>query len=283
VATFANKIFNEDYRGRDDKYSDYQVIRQVLERDGEEVLREARLYTLDPIATFVEKAAAENIAIMPLGAGGPGANSIAIDPKGQEHLRDFLEREGLGLINDSNARDIIRGTGELKGYMPFKVGKDPMQFDGFEALGKAAEENLIGDGDWSIEETPLPDSEVTTLEDINFTPTGEEATKDTPGEDDAALGRNPIIANNEAVGGIDLTNRWFDLEVKRDDSGHVLPAVEQPMFNMEVNGLVPVTISITPVTNLPLLLGLNIPTSDNFDEIVEKMQARDIEETAYLN
>ena len=36
---------------------------------------------------------------------------------------------------ESEARTIIRGTGTLKGYMPFKIGREPIRFDGFEKAG----------------------------------------------------------------------------------------------------------------------------------------------------
>jgi len=113
---------------------DYKVIKDIYDEKGEEGLRQSRLYSLEPIAGLVDAAKEEGIAIMPLGAGGPGANLIAVDPKGKEHLQEFLESKGYGEIREAEAHRVIRGTGTLKGFMPFKVGKDPMQFNGFSEL-----------------------------------------------------------------------------------------------------------------------------------------------------
>ncbi|MGE3982375.1 MAG: hypothetical protein AB7F70_13200 [Candidatus Omnitrophota bacterium] len=57
-------------------------------------------------------------------------------------------------------------------------------------------------------------------------------------------------------GGIDLNPRLLDLQIKRDDGGIPLPVSQQPIEHMHVDGFLPVIINITPVTNLPLLLGL---------------------------
>ncbi len=78
------------------------------------------------------------IAIMPLGAGGPGANMIAISSE-LNVLKDFFERNNLPPLNDDGIRQIFNdrsdNTKMLKGYMPFKVGKEPIRFRGFQELG----------------------------------------------------------------------------------------------------------------------------------------------------
>ncbi len=60
----------------------------------------------------------------------------------------------------------------------------------------------------------------------------------------------------QTYGGIDLNPALLDLQIKRDGQGVPLPVNQQPIENMNINGFLPVIINVTPVTNLPLLLGL---------------------------
>ncbi|MDO8580323.1 MAG: isocitrate lyase/phosphoenolpyruvate mutase family protein, partial [Candidatus Omnitrophota bacterium] len=57
-------------------------------------------------------------------------------------------------------------------------------------------------------------------------------------------------------GGIDLNSNLLDLQIKRDGNGVPLPLPLQPLQNMRIDGFYPVIINITPVANLPLLLGM---------------------------
>ena len=59
----------------------------------------------------------------------------------------------------------------------------------------------------------------------------------------------------DAVGGIDLNPAMLSLQIRRDGNGIPLPIEEQPLENMEIRGFVPVIINITPVPNLPALIG----------------------------
>jgi phosphoglucomutase len=127
---YARKVFDEAHP----EYKDYKLVREMYAKHGE-ALREISLYTLDPIARVVRAARKEGIAIMPLGAGGPGANLIAVSSKGQKHLRRFFESQGLSELTEEAARKIIQGTGVLKGYMPFRAGDEPLQLKGFKELG----------------------------------------------------------------------------------------------------------------------------------------------------
>jgi ADP-ribose pyrophosphatase YjhB (NUDIX family) len=73
-----------------------------------------------------------------------------------------------------------------------------------------------------------------------------------PSDQDAAmLGRE----SSENVGGIDLNPANMNLRIRRDDLGQPLPFSAQPVEDIRIEGLVPVIINITPITNLPLLLG----------------------------
>ncbi|PIW58266.1 MAG: hypothetical protein COW13_05325, partial [Candidatus Omnitrophica bacterium CG12_big_fil_rev_8_21_14_0_65_50_5] len=129
---FARKTFTNV---KDPFYKISKVIRTVYKRKGREGLLKSRLYSMDPIGKLMEAAEKEGITIFPLGAGGPGANLIAIDPRGNGHLEDFLKRQGLEVFDEERAREIIHGTGTLKGYLLFKVGKESMRFEGVEELG----------------------------------------------------------------------------------------------------------------------------------------------------
>ena len=60
----------------------------------------------------------------------------------------------------------------------------------------------------------------------------------------------------KAPGGINLNPSLLNLQIKRDGKGIPLPLSQQPIKNMKIDGFMPVIINITPVSNLPLLLGI---------------------------
>jgi hypothetical protein len=65
------------------------------------------------------------------------------------------------------------------------------------------------------------------------------------------------------VGGIDLNPELLDLQIKRDGNGVPLPLPMQSIKDMHIEGFLPVIINVTPITNLPLLLGIvdrDLPT-----------------------
>ena len=68
-----------------------------------------------------------------------------------------------------------------------------------------------------------------------------------------------IQANKEAPGGIDFNPALLNLQIKRDRAGVPLPAVQQPIGNMNIDGFIPVIINVTPMLNLPFLLGVDSP------------------------
>ena len=68
---------------------------------------------------------------------------------------------------------------------------------------------------------------------------------------------SPQATNDSTKGGIDLNPANLNLQIKRDGNGVPLAVEFQDIPNINVNGFVPVIINITPVTNLPLLLGTN--------------------------
>ncbi|MCK4912773.1 MAG: hypothetical protein KAS05_03520, partial [Candidatus Omnitrophica bacterium] len=127
---YARKVWDS---GHSD-YEEFELVRNMYEQMGDE-LKNVSLYTLDPIENLIREALKYGIAIMPLGAGGPGANLMAISVKGVEHMKAFLEGRNIKLLDEEEVRLIMRGTGELKGYMPFKTGKGPLKIAGFRELG----------------------------------------------------------------------------------------------------------------------------------------------------
>ncbi len=62
-------------------------------------------------------------------------------------------------------------------------------------------------------------------------------------------------AGQDTVGGIDLNPENLNMQIKRDGNGVPLPM--QDIQNIEINGFIPIIINITPVYNLPLLLGVH--------------------------
>ncbi len=58
------------------------------------------------------------------------------------------------------------------------------------------------------------------------------------------------------LGGINLNPDLIKMEIKRDGKGIILPLDQQPYFNAEIEGLLPVIINVTPIS-IPLLLGLD--------------------------
>lgn len=67
---------------------------------------------------------------------------------------------------------------------------------------------------------------------------------------------NVPAANVNEVGGINLNPALIDLQIKRDGNGVPLPLYQQPVESINIEGFLPVIINVTPITNLPLLLGI---------------------------
>jgi hypothetical protein len=136
---YARKVFDKTHP----EYKNYDVVRDMYKLHGDN-LRNISLYTLEPIKGLMESARAEGIAIMPLGAGGPGSNMVAMSPKGTKHLKDFFESRGINKFTADQAEEakkLLRGEkaeGEIKGYLPFKTGKEQLKLTGFAELGLAA-------------------------------------------------------------------------------------------------------------------------------------------------
>ncbi|MFA5159561.1 MAG: hypothetical protein WC484_03535, partial [Candidatus Omnitrophota bacterium] len=120
-----------------------EVLRQYHAKFGEK-LAEISLYTqsLDPESVedgrrLIDAARKREIAIMPLGAGGPSANMIAI-AENEEDIEKFFAEYGISVFDEIEARKIVRGevSGEhtLRGYLPLKVGREGVSFNGLDHL-----------------------------------------------------------------------------------------------------------------------------------------------------
>lgn len=83
-------------------------------------------------------------------------------------------------------------------------------------------------------------------------------------------------------GGIDLNPALLDLQIKRDGNGVPLPLPQQPIENMRIEGFIPIIINVTPVTNLPMLLGL-ADEEAHPQEANPELKARELEEISALN
>jgi len=66
---------------------------------------------------------------------------------------------------------------------------------------------------------------------------------------------NAQIAKTEPVGGIDFDPALLTLQIKRDGKGAPLSEEGQDYSSISISGLYPVIVNITPVTDLPVLLG----------------------------
>ncbi len=65
---------------------------------------------------------------------------------------------------------------------------------------------------------------------------------------------------NSEYGGIDFTRSRLKLEIRRDAKGVPLPINDQPLENMNIEGFFPVIINVTPIQNLPLMIGISEKT-----------------------
>ncbi|MDZ4241635.1 MAG: hypothetical protein U1D99_02290, partial [Candidatus Omnitrophota bacterium] len=149
VDDYVRRVFDPEHR--DYRHPDYKALRQMFKEYGTG-LKDISLYTMDPIGRLAKEARRHGIAIMPLGAGGPGANLIAVSSRGQGAMEAFFRTMGLKEIKENAAageedsiltmaevRDIMtRKDGverELKGYQWFEASATGWKSEGFEESG----------------------------------------------------------------------------------------------------------------------------------------------------
>ena len=80
--------------------------------------------------------------------------------------------------------------------------------------------------------------------------------------------------DSTTVGGIDLNPDLLDLQIKRDARGVPLPFNMQPVMDMKIEGFLPVIIQVTPISNIPMLLGIadKLPSSQPYQSAQGKRQ-----------
>jgi len=133
---YARKVFDETHS----EYKAFSAIRVELEREGEEYLRTHSLYSYKASGELAEAVKTQDGGYMDLGAGGPGANCIAVHPEGREHLKGILEAQGYHLLTEAEIGAIMAGTGILKGYMEAEIATEPLKVEGFLELNDFVEE-----------------------------------------------------------------------------------------------------------------------------------------------
>ncbi|MEK7679901.1 MAG: hypothetical protein AAB356_06895, partial [Deltaproteobacteria bacterium] len=214
-------------------------------------------------------------------ATSPASSPVSfkgISPKAGEKLFDRMpltEEEraiievvtietGRGVFHERQAFVVLWGGRQLKVYLRPKTVK------AMEDAVKAGNsiENTIG------EEFDRLDNETTDIDVVL-----DEVRVAGEGVD---VSSSPMTGDMFTKGGIDLNPALLDLQIRRDGNGVPLPLPQQPIENMHIEGFLPIIINVTPLTNLPLLLGL-ADTQQDADEITPAMKAREPEEISALN
>ncbi|MFC1807949.1 hypothetical protein ACFL0T_06245, partial [Candidatus Omnitrophota bacterium] len=121
-----------------DKYAEKLKTDDVLRKYHEELgggLRDFSMYSGDQ-SDFIMRGASKGVALMPLGAGGIGANYLLV--ASSPEARDaFLKEEGLDLLTDETVEEALASEGErvLRGYKEFEISADGIRFKGFDKIG----------------------------------------------------------------------------------------------------------------------------------------------------
>jgi len=88
-------------------------------------------YVYGPVVNLLELTRKKgDIAVMPLGAGGPGANLIVLtsNARGVAYLQEVLGSAGIEELNEEEVSTIVKGSGTIRGWMPFTIGPDPWDY-----------------------------------------------------------------------------------------------------------------------------------------------------------
>ncbi len=170
---------------------------------------------------------------------------------------------GEGLVYERQAFVVLPGGRHLKVYLT------PKTVRALEDAVKAGNsvENTVGEEfDRLNNETTDPEF---ILDEVRMAGKG------------SGLSSSPMAGDTFRKGGIDLNPALLDLQIKRDGNGVPLPLPMQPIENMHIEGFLPIIINVTPITNLPLLLGLADTESDT-EETRPTLKAREPEEISSL-
>ncbi len=107
-------------------------------------------------------------------------------------------------------------------------------------------------------------------------------------DDKVNVASAPVGGLDRQVGGIDFDPTSMNLQIKRDGRGVPLPLPQQNLEQINIQGLFPVIINITPINaqTLPIFLGFTRPNSgggqsfESFGGQVPKEPAKEIEQVA---
>ena len=170
---------------------------------------------------------------------------------------------GEGLVYERQAFVVLPGGRHLKVYLT------PKTVRALEDAVKAGNsiENTIGE-EFDRLNNETTDPEVI-LDEVRMAGKG------------SGVSSSPMAGGTFRKGGIDLNPALLDLQIKRDGNGVPLPLPMQPIENMHIEGFLPIIINVTPITNLPLLLGL-ADTESDAEETRPTLKAREPEEISSL-
>jgi hypothetical protein len=85
-------------------------------------------YVFGPAVRLVAAARERgDMAVMPLGAGGPGANLFVVTSHegGQAELSRFLAEHDVPRMDPDVVAAVVSGTGVMRGWMPLELGMEP--------------------------------------------------------------------------------------------------------------------------------------------------------------
>ncbi|MCK5604135.1 class II fructose-bisphosphate aldolase, partial [Candidatus Pacearchaeota archaeon] len=201
-----------------------------------------------------------------LGQGIEDKITEAIRESAVDHFKAFKSVGTAGVVNDYIAKQSsspVKAANEIRDSLLMKIGnlmlqnKNLQESEPFKQLQKLQTRVAYFEGKVSLYGDFAGE-----LREIKraFSRIAKEAAKTLSEEFNA-----PKSDSNDAlikeissspVGGINLNPNLLDLQIKRDGNGVPLPINMQPIHQMRIDGFVPVIINVTPVVNLPLLLGL---------------------------
>eukprot|EP01052_Picozoa_sp_SAG31_P002275 SAG31_NODE_79_length_27235_cov_6.268868_4_plen_302_part_00 len=88
-------------------------------------------YVFGPAKALLRDARSRgDIAVMPLGAGGPGANLMVLtsNPLARTYIESFLASHGIHKMKHAEVETIVASSGIMQGWMPVEIGMDPWSY-----------------------------------------------------------------------------------------------------------------------------------------------------------
>ncbi len=175
-------------------------------------------------------------------AGGKLFDMMPLTEEERSNIEVVAIETGRGVLHERQAFVVLWGERQLKVYLR------PKTVRALEDAVKAGNsiENTVGEEfDRLGNETTDPNL---VLDEVRMAGEGVDVS--------SSPASNEIRDTSDAPGGIDLNPALLDLQIKRDGNGVPLPLPMQPIEHMHIEGFLPIIINVTPITNLPLLLGI---------------------------